>query len=198
MTAPLGPPPIIVVADSVVASLVTLTSAVGTPVTLVGGWAVAARLRMARVQGRPTEDLDILLSASARPAAAALRAIKAVQDDETHPCRLTGLPLMVDLLADTTSHSVVPAGDDDLIVDEDGLRLLVPPMAGLLTRSSEQVFLESREAGSGRVSVNLPNAGALFAAKIANIALEFREPDKRAVTLKMRSACCSPSERGPF
>jgi len=180
MTAPQGPPPIIVVAHGIVASLMMLTSAVGAPVTLVGGWAVAARLHMARLKGRPTEDLDVLLSAAARPAAVALRAINAVQEDQTHPCRVTGLPLLVDLLADTTSDAVAATGNEELIVDEDGLRLLVPPMADLLVRASEQVWLESRAADATRVSVRLPNAGALFAAKVANIALEFREPHKRA------------------
>lgn len=179
MSSPELPPPIVLVADPVVASLLALAGAVRVPVTLVGGWAVAARLRMARVTGRPTEDLDVLLSQAARPAAAALAAIDAVQEDDTHPCRLSGLPLLVDLLAEGAAAAVAPA-TEDFVVDEDGLRLLVPPMAGLLARASHDLVLESADASERRVAVRLPSAGALFAAKVANIALEFREPNKRA------------------
>lgn len=174
------PPPIIVVPHDVVTCVALLTEAVAEPITMVGGWAVGMRLRMARADGRPTEDLDVLLASSARPAAAALRAVDAVQSDPQHPCRLAGLPLLVDLLADGDPDHVLTVLGNDVITDPDGLRLLIPPMARLLSAASEEVVLESLEDAGTRASTRLPRAGALFAAKVANIALEFRSAPKRA------------------
>src|SRR5207245_1664023 len=59
------PPVVIAVPAPVVATLAALVDALGAPVTVVGGWAVTCRLRMARSQVRPTEDLDVLLGRSA-------------------------------------------------------------------------------------------------------------------------------------
>src|SRR5439155_15108470 len=84
-------PSVVIAAPApVVATLAALIDALGAPVTVVGGWAVTCRLRMARSQARPTEDLDVLLGLAARPARIALEAVAAVQDDPAHPCRLSG------------------------------------------------------------------------------------------------------------
>lgn len=160
--------PVIGVPGEVVETVAGLRSAVGA-VVLVGGWAVHCRLAMGRSRARPTSDLDVLLGSDSRPARAALEGVAAVQDDPSHPCRLSGLPLLVDLLADGPQDAVV--------VDEDGLSLLVPPFAGLLSRAWEEVVLD---ADGSRTESRLPLAGALFAAKVANLALELRPPDKRA------------------
>lgn len=172
----------IVVPAEVAATLALLVGAVGPAVVLVGGWAVVCRLRMARSATPPTVDLDVLLRADARPARAALAAIEAVQSDPRHSCRLDGLPLLVDLLADGPSASLAVGhrgrGDGE-IEDEDGLRLLIPPFAALLTRTAEPMRLAD-ENGDAEAVVRLPRAGALLAAKIANITLELRQPEKRA------------------
>lgn len=158
-----------------------LVAALGGPVTLIGGWAVTCRLRMARSRGRPTEDVDVVLGEHLRPAAAALAAISAVQDDPEHPCRLAGLPVLVDLLAEGPTASLVPAHlADRSVTDADGLRLLVPPFARLLCATAEHVRLEAEDQASGSAIVGLPRAGALFAAKVANLDLEDRHPEKRA------------------
>lgn len=149
---------------------------------LVGGWAVRCRLRMARAAVRATEDLDLLLREDARPARAALAAVNAAQADPAHPCRLEGLPLLVDLLADDLPNGVEvarPGRVDERIEDPDGLVLLVPPFGRLLARSAEWVRLVSEAAPDGCM-VRLPSAGALFAGKVANVALDFRTPEKRA------------------
>lgn len=160
--------PVIGVPGEVVDTIAGLRDAVG-PVVLVGGWAVHCRLAMGRSRARPTSDVDVLLGAESRPARAALEAAAAVQDDPSHPCRLSGLPLLVDLLAD--------GPDDAVVVDDDGLSLLVPPFAGLLGRAWEDVVLD---ASGARTECRLPLAGALFAAKVANLALELRPAEKRA------------------
>ena len=160
--------PVIGVPGEVVDTIAGLRAAVG-DVVLVGGWAVHCRLAMGRSRARPTSDVDVLLGEESRPAKAALAAATAVQDDPSHPCRLSGLPLLVDLLAD--------GPDDAVVVDEDGLSLLVPPFAGLLGRAWEEVVLD---ADGARTSCRLPLAGALFAAKVGNLALELRPPEKRA------------------
>jgi len=172
----------IVVASEVVESLVAVTSALGVPVVLVGGWAVRCRLLMASSESRPTDDLDVLLRADARPARAALAAVHAVQSDPLHPCRLEGLPLLVDVLADDLPAGVPvarPGRVDERVVDPDGLNLLVPPFAELLARSAAPMRIVTT-GDTIEAVVLLPIAGALLAAKVANIALGFRTPDKRA------------------
>lgn len=168
--------------DAVVASLRIVVDALPGGVVLVGGWAVRCRLRMARAAVRPTEDLDLLLRGDARPARDALAAVDAIQADPEHPCRLEGLPLLVDLLADDLPDGVDgarPGRVDERIEDPDGLVLLVPPFGLLLARSAELVRLVS-EADADGCMVRLPSAGALFAGKVANVALDFRTPEKRA------------------
>lgn len=182
MTATEMPDVSIVLPGDVVTSLVEITEAIGTPVVLVGGWAVRCRLQMARSEARPTDDLDVLLGVHARPARAALEAIGAVQSDPAHPCRLQGLPLLVDLLADDVPDAITPVapGRRDLRVeDADGLQLLVPPFAELLVRTAEPVRLTAVDREESCV-ILLPRAGGVMAAKVANIALEFRTPEKRA------------------
>lgn len=169
---------VIAAPDVVVRCLSSLLDAIGQPVILAGGWAVRCRLRMARVEGRPTEDLDIFLSHDLRPAREALAGIDAVQADPVHPCRLIGLPLVVDLLAARDEAAVAGTGPpDELITDPDGLQMLVPPFARTLVSSVDEVTLAAREES---VRVILPRAGALFAAKVGNLALDEREPGKRA------------------
>lgn len=168
--------------DAVVASLRAVVDALPGGVVLVGGWAVRCRLRMARAAVRPTEDLDLLLRGDARPARDALAAVNAIQSDPDHPCRLEGLPLLVDLLAEDLPDGVDvarPGRVDERIEDPDGLVLLVPPFGRLLARSAEWVRLVS-EADADGCLVRLPSAGALFAGKVANVALDFRTPEKRA------------------
>lgn len=176
-----GQVPVIVVPDDVAETLSALRGVLSGSIVLVGGWAVTCRLRMARGVARPTSDIDVLLMTDARPARAALESLAAVQADDSHPCRLTGLPLAVDLLAGGVSEDdlISPARTDRQVTDGDGLRLIVPPFGDLLARTAEPVQVE----GSGRSSravVSLPRAGGLVAAKVANIALEMRTPDKRA------------------
>ncbi|HUP87410.1 MAG TPA: hypothetical protein VM143_17295 [Acidimicrobiales bacterium] len=166
---------VIRVPEPVAETLATLSSAVGGGVVLVGGWAVQCRLRMARRQIRPTSDLDVILGPATRPARSALEAASAIQDDPEHPCRISGLPLLVDLLAERPDAAVV--GADDTVTDHDGLRLLVPPFASLLARATEPVRLEGEPS---QVIVCLPLAGALFAGKTANIGLEHRPAEKVA------------------
>ena len=154
-----------------VVDTVTRLRGVVTDIVMVGGWAVHCRLAMGRSRSRPTSDLDVILGPDSRPARAALEAIAAVQDDPGHPCRVSGLPLLVDLLS--------AEGDAarEVVVDEDGLALLIPPFASLLERTAESIVLE---AGGARTDCSLPTAGALLAAKVGNLALEHRTPDKRA------------------
>lgn len=168
--------PVIVVADDVIATLAPLTRVLAAPVVLGGGWAVHCRLRMARSASRPTEDLDLILSRGLRPAGAALAAVGTVQDDPAHPCRLSGLPLLVDLLADGEWDPIAPV---EIVVDEDDVALLIPPLAALLVRTSERVTL-CNTGDDARVSVGLPTAGALLAAKVANFRLEHRPSAKQA------------------
>ena len=170
------PSVVIAAPGRVVATLAALVGALSAPVTVVGGWAVTCRLRMARSQARPTEDLDVLLGLAARPARIAREAVAAVQGDPAHPCRLSGLPLLVDLLAEDQADAL---GAVEMVEDPDGLRLLVPPFAVLLARAASPVRLAD-PAGGAEVAVGLPSAGALFAAKVANLALEHRPPAKRA------------------
>jgi hypothetical protein len=172
----------IVLPDDIVRTLTRLHDAVPSALVLVGGWAVRCRLQMARSFSRPTEDLDVVLPQSARPAKAALEAIDAVQRDPAHPCRLDGLPVLVDLLADDLPSGVAPAHPgrvDERVTDPDGLNLLVPPFAALLSRTAELTHLTTAD-GSHTAEVLLPLAGAVVAAKAANVALEFRLPAKRA------------------
>lgn len=176
------PAPSIALPGEVVASLVGITEAIGTPVVLVGGWAVRCRLQMARSAARPTDDLDVLLGSHARPARAALEAIGAVQSDPAHPCRLEGLSMLVDLLADDVpdaSAPLAPGRQDVRVEDADGLQLLVPPFARLLVRTAEPVRFVAMDREDSCV-VLVPRAGAVMAAKVANITLEFRTPEKRA------------------
>lgn len=93
-----------------------------------------------------------------------------------------GLPLLVDLLADDLPEGVEvarPGRVDERIEDPDGLVLLVPPFGRLLARSAEWVRLVSEAEPEG-CTVRLPSAGALVAAKVANIGLDFRRSEKRA------------------
>lgn len=167
----------IVVPVEVVTTLTMLTRAVGSAVVLVGGWAVISRLRMARSATPPTVDLDVLLGDGARPARAALESLSAVQSDPRHSCRLEGLPLLVDLLANAPADH--PARGDLVIEDVDGLKLLVPPFGALLARTADPMrFVDESEQAD--VVLGLPRAGALLAAKVANITLEHRTPEKRA------------------
>lgn len=175
-TAP-RPRAAIVVPGDVSTTLAMIIAAVGSEVVVVGGWAVSCRLRMARMAARPTEDLDLLLGEGARPARAALEALSAVQSDPRHDCRLEGLPLLVDLLAACPLDH--PGRGDAVIEDADGLKLLVPPFGALLARSAEPMRLLDA-MGAGEAVVGLPRAGALLAAKVANITLELRRPEKRA------------------
>lgn len=169
--------PIIEVPAMVVGTLAALSQAVNGRLVMAGGWAVACRLRMGGSESRPTEDLDLMVATELRPAAEALAAIDVLQHDSTHPCRLSGLPLLVDLLA-TEEPIFGGAVDGELVTDPDGLNLLVPPFARLLAAVAQPVILE--DLGATRVEVGLPLAGALLAAKVANIALEHRAPKKRA------------------
>lgn len=169
------------VPKAVAECLAQLVAALGGPVTLIGGWAVTTRLRMARSRGRPTEDIDIVVGEHLRPAAAALAAIDAVQDDPEHPCRLAGLPVLVDLLAEAPSGSLVAAHvADRSVTDADGLELLVPPFARLLCATAEHVRLEADDHPGVSAVIALPRAGALLAAKMANLDLEDRLPEKKA------------------
>jgi hypothetical protein len=174
----------IAVPAEVVSTLSALVGALSEPVVLVGGWAVACRLRMARTDNRPTEDVDAMLRMTGRPHKAALDAIDAIQRDAAHPCRLSGptLALSVDLLADRPADVVgaIGRGIGDEVISVGGLQLLVPPCAALLARTSVEVRLRSLSDAKHSVVVRLPLAGALFAAKVANIALEHRAPAKRA------------------
>lgn len=165
---------VIRVPEPVADTLARLTAAVG-EVVLVGGWAVQCRLKMARREIRPTADVDVILGPESRPARAALEAASAIQDDPTHPCRISGLPLLVDLLAEGPADAVVAT--DESLTDADGLRLLVPPFAGLLARTTETLRLEGE---TSEAEVGLPLAGALFAAKVANFGLELRPAEKVA------------------
>lgn len=97
-------PPSITVPDLVVTTIGPLSHVHDGPVTLVGGWAVACRLRMARRTNRPTEDVDAMVTTFPRPTPSALLSIGAIQDDPKHPCRVSGLPLLVDLLADRVAE----------------------------------------------------------------------------------------------
>jgi hypothetical protein len=167
-------PPIVAVPAPLPEVLDRLASALGGPVVVVGGWAVHCRLRMGRSDTRPTEDLDVIVGWHLRPAAAALGALHAVQDDPEHPCRLTGLPLLVDLLADDDPPVVAAYQPDRLVEDADGLRLLKPLQGGLLTRTAEPALLADPDGRTAEVL--LPRAGPLFAAKMANLTLEGRGP----------------------
>ncbi len=82
---------------------------------------------------------------------------------------------MVDLFADDIEEALrlVPG----IVRDEDGLMLMVPPFADLFALGAEHVELVSE---GSTVDVLLPLAGALFASKVGNVHLEFREPAKRA------------------
>lgn len=130
---------VIRVPEEVAETLARLTEAVG-QVVLVGGWAVQCRLKMARRQIRPTSDVDVILGPEARPARSALEGASAIQDDPKHPCRISGLPLLVDLLAERPDDAVV--GRDDTVVDGDGLRLHV----GLELRPAEKVASDGEDA----------------------------------------------------
>ncbi len=156
-------------------TLGSLNRALGQQVMLVGGWAVHCRLVLADRRTRPTEDVDVVLGRELRPARAALKAINAVQDDPRHVARLSGLPLLVDLLADDVEEAL--RLEPGVLYDEDGLALMVPPFADLLAPRAEHVDLIS---GESTVDVLLPSAGALFACKVGNLYLEFRQPAKWA------------------
>jgi hypothetical protein len=86
------------------------------------------------------------------------------------------------LLADRPADVVgaIGRGIGDEVISVGGLQLLVPPCAALLARTSVEVRLRSLSDAKHSVVVRLPLAGALFAAKVANIALEHRAPAKRA------------------
>jgi hypothetical protein len=170
--------PTIVVASPVPQVLSRLTAVLGGPVVLVGGWSVQCRLRMARAGIRPTEDIDVLLRREQRPARKALEQIDAVQADLTHPCRLSGLPVVVDLLAGDEPALTLADDDDPVVDDADGLRLLRPPMGPLLARTSEPVVLEADDDGT-TTPVLLPRAGALFAMKVVTLTLVHRPLEKR-------------------
>ena len=118
-----------------------------------------------------------------RPTPSALLSIGAIQDDPKHPCRVSGLPLLVDLLADRVAEGGVsprPGRADGDLIDADGLHLLVPPFGALLARASEEVVLTTAQGSVEDVTVRLPLAGALFAGKVGSLALEQRAPEKRA------------------
>jgi hypothetical protein len=152
----------IAVPAEVVSTLSALVDALSEPVVLVGGWAVACRLRMARTDNRPTEDVDAMLRMTGRPHKAALDAIDAIQRDAAHPCRLSGptLALSVDLLADRPADVVgaIGRGTGDEVVSVGGLQLLVPPCAALLARTSVEVRLRSLSDPQHSVVVRLPLA----------------------------------------
>lgn len=176
-----GEVPVIVVPDEVAETLSALAGVLRGSIVLVGGWAVTCRLRMARTVARPTSDVDVLLMTDSRPARAALERLAMVQVDDAHPCRLTGLPLAVDLLAADAAEQdlATPARVDRQVTDTDGLRLLVPPFGELLARTADAVTVEGA-SGAARTAVSLPRVGGLIAAKVANISLEMRTAEKRA------------------
>lgn len=99
---------LITVPRVIVDVLASLSRAVGTPVMLAGGWAVHCRLALVNRVARPTEDIDVALRREMRPAKAALAAINAMQDDPRHAARLSGFPLIVDLLADDVDEGNSP------------------------------------------------------------------------------------------
>ncbi len=152
-----------------------LNHAIGWPVMLAGGWAVHCRLMMANARARPTEDIDVALRRDMRPAKEALEAINAVQDDPKHLARLSGFPLIVDLLADDVEEALKI--EPGLVKDADGLQMMVPPFADLLAIDAELVTLYAEGATA---DVLLPGAGAMFASKLGCLYLEFREPEKKA------------------
>lgn len=168
-------PRVIVVPQTVAATLLRLRDAIGKPFLLLGGWAVHSRLVLANRRVRPTEDIDIGLHRDLRPARAALEAIDAIQDDPRHTARLSGLPVMVDLLADDPEEAV--KSEPGLIRDPDGLNLMVPPFADLLALGVELIELHGADS---KVTIMLPTAGSLFASKIGCLHLEFRLPEKKA------------------
>lgn len=153
----------------------SLNHAVGTPVMLAGGWAVHCRLLMAHTRARPTEDIDVALRKDMRPAKAALEAIDAIQDDPKHLARLSGFPLIVDLLADDIEEALKL--EPSLVRDPDGLQLMVPPFADLLFVNADLITLY---AEGTTTEVLLPRAGAMFASKLGCLYLEFRAPEKKA------------------
>jgi hypothetical protein len=168
-------PRVIAVPRVIVDILESLSRAVRSPVMLGGGWAVHCRLLMANARARPTEDIDVALGKDLRPARAALEAINAFQDDPKHRARLSGFPLIVDLLADDADEAMKL--EPSLVKDADGLQMMVPPFADLLAIDADLVTLYADEATT---EVLLPRAGAMFASKLGCLYLEFREPEKKA------------------
>lgn len=168
-------PVVVVIPDAVAAVLRRLNEALTGNVILAGGWAVHCLLAIAGRNARPTEDVDVALSRGLRPAKAALEAINALQDDQSHAARLSGLPLVVDLLADDVEEAIKV--EPGLVEDADGLRLMVPPFADLFATGARLVLLQGR---SDSAEVLLPRAGALFASKLGGLYLELRAPAKRA------------------
>jgi hypothetical protein len=165
------PAPSISIDEQLCADLAALNAALGTPVVLAGGWAVQCRLRMGRASIRATEDLDVILSSHHRPAKDRLEAIGVRQDDPRHSCRLLGRTTDIDLLADDDPPVLQGHLPSRVVEDQDGLRLLRSPQAQLLVRGAEPVLLTG---GSITTDVLLPRAGALVAAKMANLTLENR------------------------
>lgn len=175
---------VIVVSDEVVATLARLATALPSDPGLVGGWAVACRLRMARSDNRTTGDVDALLAEVDVRTTEALQAIGVVQDDPTHSCRITGpgLSVVVDLLTQPplpiVGRGVPLSSSGGEVVTVGDLNLLIPPFAALMARTAVTVQLEGA-ATAERVRVGLPAAGAIFAGKVANVALDHRLPPKR-------------------
>jgi hypothetical protein len=168
-------PRVIAVPRVIVDVLESLSRAVGSPVMLAGGWAVHCRLMLASARARPTEDIDVALRKDMRPAKEALAAINAIQDDPIHPARLSGFPLIVDLLADDLDEAL--RLEPSLVKDADGLQMMVPPFADLLALNAEHVELHAEGATT---EVLLPRSGSMFASKLGCLYLEFREAPKKA------------------
>lgn len=151
---------VVIVPDVVADVLRRLNEALSVNVILAGGWAVHVSLVLAGRSARPTEDIDVTLRQEMRPARSSLAAIDALQNDPTHAARLTGLPLVVDLLADDSEEAMKV--EPGIVRDDDGLKLMVPPFADLFANRARLVTLESKSCAT---SVLLPSPGALFASK---------------------------------
>lgn len=177
------PPTVLIDDPDAMATILKLQEAIADPdqMILIGGWAVKIRLTEYQSHARPTQDIDALLSASARPAHHKLAQLGAKQDDPKHSARLSGLPMTVDLL---TSHPnsgqrPIPNGHDipNVVTDDDNLNLAVPTMAHLLSTRHSPVTIHDRN--DNHTTLDVAGPGALLAGKIATLGAEDRRQEKR-------------------